>query len=104
MAERERLRHGVLNKGMFDICITTYEMLVADQHAFVARSVWNYVVLDEAHRMKNENTVLGQVVRKLHCCNRLLITGTPLPINHNEMWSLRNILFPDVRHSSEMFG
>ncbi|EKX48003.1 hypothetical protein GUITHDRAFT_59278, partial [Guillardia theta CCMP2712] len=101
--KRERLRHEVLNKGMFDICITTYEMLVADQHAFVARSVWNYVVLDEAHRMKNENTVLGQVVRKLHCCNRLLITGTPLQNNLHELWSLLNILFPDVLHSSEMF-
>ena len=92
--ERERLRHDVLHKGNYDLCVTTYEMLVADLHGFVARSVWNYLIVDEAHRIKNENTQLGHAVRRLRCSHRLLITGTPLQNNMHELWSLLNILFP----------
>ncbi|KAJ1492621.1 P-loop containing nucleoside triphosphate hydrolase protein, partial [Baffinella frigidus] len=84
--ERERIRHQVLNKGGFDVCMTTYEMLSADLHGFVSRNMWNYLVLDEAHRIKNENSLIGQAVRKIHCNNRLLITGTPLQNNLHELW------------------
>jgi SWI/SNF-related matrix-associated actin-dependent regulator of chromatin subfamily A member 5 len=101
--ERERLRHDVLHKGNYDLCVTTYEMLVADLHGFVARSVWNYLIVDEAHRIKNENTQLGHAVRRLRCSHRLLITGTPLQNNMHELWSLLNILFPEALSSSRMF-
>ena len=77
-AERERLRTEVLHKGDFDVCCTTYEMLTADTHGLSARFQWGYVVLDEAHRAKNERSNLGQAVRKIKCNSRLLITGTPL--------------------------
>lgn len=68
----------MLHKGDFDVCCTTYEMLTADTHGMSARFQWGYVVLDEAHRAKNERSNLGQAVRKLKCNSRLLITGTPL--------------------------
>ena len=101
--ERDRLRHEVLHKGSYDLCLTTYEMLVADLHGFTHRSVWNYVVLDESHRVKNEQTQLGHAVRRLRCSNRLLITGTPLQNNMHELWSLLNILFPEALSSSSRF-
>ena len=103
VAERERIRHEVLSKSNFDLCVTTYEMLVADLHGLVHRNVWNYVVMDEAHRIKNENSLLGQAVRKLRCNNRMLITGTPLQNNLHELWSLLNILFPEALGSSTQF-
>jgi superfamily II DNA or RNA helicase len=101
--ERERLRHEVLHKGNYDLCLTTYEMLVADMHGFVSRSIWNYVIMDESHRVKNEHTQLGHAVRRLRCSHRLLITGTPLQNNMHELWSLLNILFPEALSSSSMF-
>ena len=39
---------------------------------------WRYVIIDEAHRIKNENSILSKVVRTLATSFRLLITGTPL--------------------------
>lgn len=42
------------------------------------RIAWRYIVIDEAHRIKNEKSVLSQVVRMLNSQFRLLITGTPL--------------------------
>lgn len=47
---------------------------------------WQYIVIDEAHRIKNENSMLSQIVRILQSKNRMLITGTPLQNNLHELW------------------
>ena len=41
---------------------------------------WRYFVIDEAHRIKNENSLLSGVVRELKTHSRLLLTGTPLQV------------------------
>lgn len=61
------------------------------------------MIIDEAHRIKNENSKLSQVVRTLKTSNRLLITGTPLQNNLHELWALLNFLLPDIFSSSEDF-
>ena len=53
--------------------------------------VWQ---VDEAHRLKNENSKLAQVVRLYDTKCRLLITGTPLQNNLHELWALLNFLLP----------
>ncbi len=60
-------------REMFDVCITTYEMVVADVHGFVPRYMWSYVVMDEAHRIKNENSLLGQVCVYVYICMRVCV-------------------------------
>lgn len=47
---------------------------------------WQYIIIDEAHRIKNENSMLSQIVRAFNSKNRLLITGTPLQNNLHELW------------------
>lgn len=64
---------------------------------------WRYLVIDEAHRIKNEKSKLSEIVRRLKSLNRLLLTGTPLQNNLHELWSLLNFLLPDVFSSSEDF-
>ena len=64
---------------------------------WVARQVkfpWEYMVIDEAHRIKNENSVLSQIIRLYTTKCRLLITGTPLQNNLHELWALLNFLLP----------
>lgn len=60
-------------------------------------------MIDEAHRIKNENSSLSQIVRLFNCRNRLLVTGTPLQNNLHELWALLNFLLPDIFSSSEDF-
>lgn len=64
---------------------------------------WKYLVIDEAHRLKNEASLFSKVVRTLHTAHRLLLTGTPLQNNLHELWALLNFLLPDIFSSSEQF-
>eukprot|EP00698_Gefionella_okellyi_P011980 TRINITY_DN3200_c0_g1_i1.p1 TRINITY_DN3200_c0_g1~~TRINITY_DN3200_c0_g1_i1.p1 ORF type:complete len:1376 (-),score=314.16 TRINITY_DN3200_c0_g1_i1:537-4664(-) len=100
--ERDRIKREVLCDP-FDVCITTYEMLLADPSMFVGRFHWRYVVLDEAQRIKNEKSLVGLAVRRIKAVGRLLITGTPLQNNLHELWALLNFLFPEMFTNSSVF-
>ena len=65
--------------GDFEICVTSYEMCLLEKSSLKKFS-WQYIVIDEAHRIKNENSLLSQIVRLFNCRNRLLLTGTPLQV------------------------
>lgn len=67
------------------------------------RMAWRYLVIDEAHRLKNEDSQFSQNIRALNTEHRLLLTGTPLQNNLHELWALLNFLLPDVFSSSEEF-
>ena len=88
--------------GDFEVCVTSFEMCLLEKTHFKKFS-WEYIVIDEAHRIKNENSALSQIVRLFNCRNRLLLTGTPLQNNLHELWALLNFLLPDVFSSSEDF-
>lgn len=45
-------------------------------------------MIDEAHRIKNVDSMLSQIVRVFDSRARLLITGTPLQNNLHELWAL----------------
>jgi hypothetical protein len=46
--------------GAFDVCITSYEMVIKEKNHF-KRYHWRYIIIDEAHRIKNENSRLSTV-------------------------------------------
>jgi len=82
--------------------VTSFETLCIE-HAAFKRVQWYYVVIDEAHRIKNEKSVLATRVRQLDSEFRLLLTGTPLQNNLHELWALLNFLLPDLFKSAEDF-
>ncbi|KAI8145196.1 SNF2 family N-terminal domain-containing protein [Fennellomyces sp. T-0311] len=86
----------------FEVCITSYEICLLEKAQF-KKIKWEYIIIDEAHRIKNENSALSQIVRIFESKNRMLITGTPLQNNLHELWALLNFLLPDVFNSSEAF-
>lgn len=77
--ERAELVKNDLFSGKWDVCVTSYEMCLIEK-AQLKKISWAYMVIDEAHRIKNENSLLSQIVRMIECRNRLLITGTPLQV------------------------
>ncbi|CAO3579030.1 unnamed protein product [Absidia cylindrospora] len=99
---RAELAKTRLQPSNFEVCITSYETCLMEKAHF-KKITWQYIIIDEAHRIKNENSMLSQIVRILNSRNRMLITGTPLQNNLHELWALLNFLLPDVFSSSEAF-
>ena len=102
--ERGYMTSGILvsEPRAWDVVVTTYEVANLEKAA-LAKIAWRFVIIDEAHRIKNENAQLSKTVRLLRTENRLLITGTPLQNNLHELWALLNFLLPDVFQSAERF-
>ena len=100
--ERDKMIKEKLIPCDFDICITSYEMCLLEKAA-LRKIAFRYIVIDEAHRIKNENSSLSLIVREFHSTNRMLITGTPLQNNLHELWALLNFLLPDIFSSSDDF-
>lgn len=101
-ATRSVFIRDVLMPADWDVCITSYEMIIREK-AVLKKFNWRYLVIDEAHRIKNEKSKLSEIVREFKSTNRLLLTGTPLQNNLHELWALLNFLLPDVFNSSEDF-
>ncbi|XP_058209201.1 ISWI chromatin-remodeling complex ATPase CHR11-like [Rhododendron vialii] len=100
--ERKHIRENLLVAGKFDVCVTSFEMAIKEKSALRQFS-WRYVIIDEAHRIKNENSLLSKTMRLYKTNYRLLITGTPLQNNLHELWSLLNFLLPEIFSSAETF-
>lgn len=60
-------------------------------------------MFDEAHKLKNSDSRTTQASRRLHAENRLLMTGTPLQNDVGELWSLLNMLMPQLFASKDDF-
>ncbi|OXA36909.1 SWI/SNF-related matrix-associated actin-dependent regulator of chromatin subfamily A member 5 [Folsomia candida] len=101
-------RQKLINEGLkklknWDVLVTTYEMVLMEK-AVLQKIHWGYLIIDEAHRIKNEQSLLAKVVRTLRSSHRLLLTGTPLQNNLHELWSLLNFVLPKYFSSSEDFS
>jgi len=99
---RNTFIRDVMMPGGWDVCVTTYEMILREKSVF-KKFNWKYMVIDEAHRIKNEESKLSLVIRELNTTNRLLITGTPLQNNLHELWALLNFLLPEEFNSADDF-
>eukprot|EP01128_Nolandella_sp_AFSM9_P007288 TRINITY_DN3948_c0_g1_i1.p1 TRINITY_DN3948_c0_g1~~TRINITY_DN3948_c0_g1_i1.p1 ORF type:complete len:811 (-),score=128.48 TRINITY_DN3948_c0_g1_i1:318-2750(-) len=84
------------------VLVTSYEVAIRDS-SFLQQVKWRYLVVDEAHRLKNFECLLIRELRQLHTDNRLLLTGTPLQNNLTELWSLLNFILPDVFDNLDNF-
>ncbi|KAL6517182.1 ISWI chromatin-remodeling complex ATPase chr11 [Orobanche hederae] len=100
--ERRYIREELLVAGKFDVCVTSFEMAIKEKTA-LRRFSWRYIIIDEAHRIKNENSLLSKTMRLYSTNYRLLITGTPLQNNLHELWALLNFLLPEIFSSAETF-
>ncbi|XP_014669960.1 PREDICTED: chromodomain-helicase-DNA-binding protein 7-like [Priapulus caudatus] len=75
----------------FQALITTYEVVISD--CFELREIpWRVVIIDEAHRLKNQKCKLMEGLKLLNVEHRVLLSGTPLQNNVQELFSLLNFL------------
>ncbi|RMD42792.1 hypothetical protein DV735_g2370, partial [Chaetothyriales sp. CBS 134920] len=112
--ERKQKRRGWMADDSFNVCITSYQLVLQDANSFKRRR-WHYMILDEAHNIKNFRSERWQTMMTFNTQARLLLTGTPLQNNLTELWSLLFFLhygqeaedddgaFADLKEWSEWF-
>ena len=91
--ERKQKRKGWLDDDKWNVVIAPYSVVTTDQNSF-KRRMWHYLILDEAHNIKNWRSQKWQTMLTFKAYRRLLLTGTPLQNNISELWSLVNFMSP----------
>ncbi|KAL9935579.1 hypothetical protein V8E36_005927 [Tilletia maclaganii] len=97
--ERKEKRVGWALPNAFNVCITSYQLTLADAHV-LKRRAWQYLILDEAHHIKNFRSQRWQTLLGFNSQRRLLLTGTPLQNNLLDLWSLMYFLMPNGLNQS----
>ena len=73
--------------------VTTYENLRRYPDAWTAHR-WSYVVLDEGQKIRNPDSDITLVCKRLRTPHRLLLSGTPIQNDLKELWTLFDFVFP----------
>ncbi len=77
----------------FNVLLTTYEYINLDIKELM-QIKWQFMAVDEAHRLKNRESQLYAKLRDLKAPSRLLITGTPMQNTLGELTALMDFLMP----------
>ncbi|XP_047460343.1 chromodomain-helicase-DNA-binding protein 4a isoform X2 [Mugil cephalus] len=86
----------------FHVLLTSYELITIDM-AILGSIDWACLVVDEAHRLKNNQSKFFRVLNNYPLQHKLLLTGTPLQNNLEELFHLLNFLTPERFNKLEVF-
>uniref|UniRef100_A0A2K5J9F5 Chromodomain-helicase-DNA-binding protein 4 n=1 Tax=Colobus angolensis palliatus TaxID=336983 RepID=A0A2K5J9F5_COLAP len=86
----------------FHVLLTSYELITIDM-AILGSIDWACLIVDEAHRLKNNQSKFFRVLNGYSLQHKLLLTGTPLQNNLEELFHLLNFLTPERFHNLEGF-
>ncbi|KAG6039557.1 putative DNA helicase ino80 [Claviceps citrina] len=87
----------------FHVCVTSYQLVVSDV-AYFQKMRWQYMILDEAQAIKSSQSSRWKSLLGFHCRNRLLLTGTPIQNNMQELWALLHFIMPSLFDSHDEFS
>jgi superfamily II DNA or RNA helicase len=85
-----------------DLVLTSYATLRNDIDIFTQQDI-TYLILDEAHAIKNATSRTFKAVRMLSAPHRLALTGTPLENSLTELWAQFDFLLPGLLGSRNSF-
>uniref|UniRef100_A0A667Z319 Chromodomain helicase DNA binding protein 3 n=1 Tax=Myripristis murdjan TaxID=586833 RepID=A0A667Z319_9TELE len=86
----------------FHVLLTSYELVTIDQTSLKSIE-WACLVVDEAHRLKNNQSKFFRRLNDYKIDHKLLLTGTPLQNNLEELFHLLNFLTPNRFNNLEGF-
>ena len=85
----------IVDRGVQEghILVTTYSGLQTYAKLLIPMH-WEYAVLDEGHKIRNPNATITLYCKNLLTANRIILSGTPMQNNLEELWSLFDFVFP----------
>lgn len=87
----------------FHVLVTSYQLVVQDAQYF-QKVKWQYMILDEAQAIKSAQSSRWKSLLSFSCRNRLLLTGTPIQNNMQELWALLHFIMPSLFDSHDEFS
>lgn len=84
---------GSIKKPKFHVLLTTYEYALREA-PYLSQIRWQFMAIDEAHRLKNRSAQLYEKLLDFKTPHRLLITGTPIQNDLSELSALLHFLNP----------
>uniref|UniRef100_A0A8D2D544 Helicase ATP-binding domain-containing protein n=1 Tax=Sciurus vulgaris TaxID=55149 RepID=A0A8D2D544_SCIVU len=102
--ERAHLQQDLKQESHFHVLLTTYEICLKNA-PFLKSFTWSILVVDEAHRLKNQSSLLHKTLSKVNSKDMvfsLLLTGTPFQNRLQEFYSLLSFVEPDLFSKEQM--
>ncbi|MBN1481914.1 serine/threonine protein kinase [candidate division KSB1 bacterium] len=90
--------HDTAHFDDYDIILTSYGIMRRDAH-FLKDYVFHYVILDESQKIKNPLSQTSKAARLLRSDQKLVLTGTPVENNTQELWAQFAFLNPGLLSS-----
>ncbi|MHA0856422.1 DEAD/DEAH box helicase [Paenibacillus sp. CMAA1364] len=86
-----------------DVIITSYPLLRRDVGEYI-ETTFHTLILDEAQTFKNHNTQTAKAVKRIKARHRFALTGTPVENSIEELWSIFDVVFPELFSNKKTFA
>lgn len=92
------------SEGTINVIVTNYETLLRMRQTMPIHSIeWGIVVCDEGHKIRNYQSTISKLVKKIPADFRLAISGSPIQNSLIELWSLFDFAVPGLLGSLDVF-
>lgn len=85
------------------VLIISYETFRMHSSKFERPASCDLLICDEAHRLKNDQTLTNKALAALPCTRRILLSGTPMQNDLEEFFSMVNFTNPGVLGDAAYF-
>ena len=91
------------NTNLYQCLIISYDTFRLHSKLFTSESSCDLLICDEAHRLKNDQTLTSKALDSLACRRRVLLSGTPLQNDLEEFFSMVNFCNPGILGTVSQF-
>jgi SNF2 family DNA or RNA helicase len=95
--DRTSMKDPKAIQSNIDVLVVSFSFFMRESctSSSLMESKFHRVILDEAHLIKNPNTVSSRHIKQLDCVKRLCLSGTPIQNDPKDLFSLVKWIFQD---------